>query len=145
MTPKATPASQSLDQVAKDQDTNTKNLNTIYQQAKSVLDSTQKALSDELDKSQKAFDAKVQADKHYKSDLDHIADVKKRLAENSTKAQNDFNAKAAPISQNLQLEQAQIQGLIPIVRKENGWPETVNYNLSTQKWADASKPAEAKK
>jgi predicted RNase H-like nuclease (RuvC/YqgF family) len=141
LTPKSSPAAESLAQMAKDQTEDQKHLNDIFQQARHNLDANQKALNDELAKTQQALEAKLKADKHYKDDLEHIDGLKKQIQDGSSKAQNDFMKSVGPIQQKLQTESVQVQGLIPVVRKENGWPDTATFATDTQKWTDAAKPA----
>ena len=136
---KDTPASQSLVQLAKDQEADQKHLNDIFQQARSSLDSNNKALQDELTKSQKALDDKLKADKKYRDDLAHIADIQSQITNAGTKAQQAFQQSIGPIQQKLNMASAQVQGLIPVVRKENGLPDTATFDMATQKWTNPPK------
>lgn len=143
VTVKDTPASLALVELAKDTVKNTKNFNDILQQAKFSLDQNNKALTDEVQKSQKALDEQLLADKHYKNQIDHIKDLQRQITESGSKAQQEFQKKVGPIQQNITDSNAQIKALIPIVRKENDLPENAVFSNETGKWTVPPPPAPA--
>jgi Skp family chaperone for outer membrane proteins len=144
LTPKPSPALDTLNQAAKDVNTDQSNLNTLIQQARASLDQNQKAITDELTKIQKGVNDDLAKDKKYKDRLDKMQSLQKQLQDLGAKANNELNRNGGAIQQKLQGEQAVMTGLIPVIRKENGWADTVQYNSATQQWADSAKPAEKK-
>lgn len=132
---KDTPASQSLAQLGKDQAADQKKLNDLFQQARSSLDSNNKALNDSVAAAQKELNDKLNADKKYRPMLDHLKELQKQLGDAGNKAQADFQKEVNPIQQKLQMESAQISGLEPVVRKENSLPDSAIFNAATGKWS----------
>ena len=143
ITVKDTPASQSLDKLAKEEADNQKTVNDLFQQARHNLDANQKALQDEIKKQTKDLNDKLAEDKKYKPIMDKIKDLNKQLQDIQGKAQADFQKNAGVLQQKVQSAMYQVEALIPVVRKENGLPETAQYNPQTQKWTVPK--AEAKK
>ena len=143
VTVKDTPAAQSLDKLAKDQASDQKAVNDLFQQARHSLDANQKALQDELQKQTKDLNDKLAEDKHYKPMIDKIKDLNKQLQDVQAKAQAEFQKNAGVLQQKVQSELYQVQALIPVVRKENGLPDNAQYDAQTQKWSVPK--AEAKK
>lgn len=144
LTPKDTPASQTLTQLAKDKSADQKAFDAKLQQARFSLDQAQKALNDQLQTEQKDINAKLQADKKYKPLLDQIADTQKKIGELGQTAQANFVKDNGVVKQKLDMETTQAQGLIPVVRKENGFPDNATFDLDTQKWSiPSSEPTKA--
>lgn len=140
LTAKSTPASDALGELARDQTADQAALNTKLQQAKYSLDQSNKALGDQIQTVQKDLMAKLNQDKKYKPMLDQIADLQKKLNENQTNASNAYQKDAGPLVQRVQSETAQVQGLIPVVKKENGFPDNATYSVETQKWTVPAAP-----
>lgn len=136
---KDSPASQSLAQLAKDQVVDQKHLNDIFQQARTSLDQNNKALNDAVVAAQKELNDKLNEDKKYRPMMDKLKDLQKQLQEAGQKAQQDFQKSVGPIQQKLNMESAQIQGLEPVVRKENNLPDNAVFNAATGKWSVAKK------
>lgn len=135
VTVKDTPASQTLVQIAKQKIDDQKVLDTKFQQARSNLDSSNKAIQDQLKAVSDDLQNKLKADKKYKPMLDQIADLQKKLGENGSNAQQAFQRDIGPVQQKVQMETNQVDGLIPIVRKENGLPDTATFDGATGKWS----------
>jgi DNA repair ATPase RecN len=149
LTPKDTPASQTLNQLAKDKATDQKVWDTKLQQARFGLDQQQKTLNDQLQTVQKDLNAKLQADKKYKPLLDQIADTQKKINEVAQSAQANFMKDMGSVQQKLNMEATQAQGLVPVIKKENNFPDNATYDLDTQKWtvpaSETGKAPETKK
>lgn len=137
LAPKDSPALQTLIQLSIDKAADQKAFDIKLQQARSSLDQAQKALNDQLQSEQKDLNGKLQADKKYKPLLDQIADTQKKVNEAGQAAQATFTKDAGPIQQKVATEAAQIEGLIPVVRKENGFPDNAAFDVATQKWSEA--------
>ena len=139
VTVKDTDASKALTQVAQDLVKDQKSLNDLFQQARSSLDKNNKTLTDAIAAAQKELNDRLQQDKKYKPELDHIADLQKQLTEMGQKAQTEFSRNVGPVQQRVVNEQAQIQVLEDVVRKENGFPKEAEFNLESQKWSNPAK------
>lgn len=145
---KSSPASDALIAAAKEATEEQKSFDTALQQARSSLDSSQKQLSTQLQDAQKDLNEKLKADKKYAPMLANIETMQKQLADLQSQAQNKFAQSSAPISNKIAVDKTLIDGLVPIVRKENGLSDTATFDPATQKWStpkEAEKPAESKK
>ena len=139
---KDTPASTTLVQLAKSQVQDQKEASDKFQQARTMLDQTTKDLSGKIQAIQKELQDQLQKDKKYKPMLDQIDALNKQLDTARQNAQQQYSKDTGSIQQKLSSETAQVQGLIPVVRKENDLPDTATFDLNTQKW---TVPAAAKK
>ena len=134
LTPKDTAASQVLAQLAKDHAADQTALNTKFQQARASLDQSNKSLNDQIASLQKALQDDLNKDKKYKPRLDQITDLQKKLGENGSNANLAWQKDVAPLQQKVLTEQAQIDGLVPVIRKENGFPDNAAFDAATGKW-----------
>lgn len=134
VTVKSSPAADALVSAAKDLSTEKKSLDVALQQARSTLDTSQKAIKDQLTALQKDLNDKLKADKKYAPDLDKMEKLQKQLQDSGNEATNKFNQVGGPISTKVAQDQALIDGLIPVVRKENGLPDTATFDVETQTW-----------
>lgn len=145
---KSSPASDALVSTAKELTDEQKSLDTILNQARSSLDMQQKSLSKQLQDTQKDLEEKLKADKKYSPVLANIQALQKQLADLQTQAQSKFAQTSAPIQNKIATDKALIDGLVPVVRKENQLPPIAMFDPATQKWSlpkEADKPVEVKK
>ena len=142
-TVKPSPASDALVHAAQDLATAQKSYDNILNQARSTMDASSKALQQQLNDANKTLLDQLKADKKYKDELAKIDGLQKQMQGLNADASQKFNQNAAPIQNEIGKDKALIDGLIPIVRKENDLPATVTFDTATQKWSNA--PATAKK
>ena len=136
---KTTPASTNLAEISTAYQADQKSYNTQLQQARFALDQTQKDYQNQLAKANKELQDKLKADKHYTAILAQIDDLTKKLQTSASTAQEKFNQSTSTIQTKLATENAQINVLVPVVRKENDLPDGATYDPSTQKWTAPKK------
>lgn len=134
VTAKPSPASDALNAAAKEHITEQKAYDAALQEARATLDSTSKDLQKQLVDLNKSLNEQVRADKKYKPLIDKIDAIDKQLQSAQQDVQKKFSDRVGPISRALNTDGAMVSGLIPVVRKENGWPDTAAYDESTQTW-----------
>ena len=144
ITVKTSVAETTLNDTAKDLVVNQKSVNDIFQQSRSAMSSDQKILQDQLSAKQKALEAKMRADKKFGPMLEEIDGLVKRLQDTNQKAQSDFNQKIAPMQAKINSEAALMEGLIKVVRQENGLPDDAVYDKDKQTWSIPAKAPEKK-
>lgn len=146
ITIKPSPANDSLVSAAKDSIENTKKLNDALQQAKSGLDMSQKSLSDAYAAKSKELTEELKNDKKYAGKLKELDTISKQLSDSTSQAQEKFKAYAQPLQQKVAVDNALVDGLVPVVRKENNLPDSATFDPATQTWSEpkASTPAAAK-
>lgn len=147
LTAKSSPASDALVAAAKEQATSQKSLDTILQKLRSELISQQQKDQTDIQAKNKALLDKLKADKHYAPMLAEIDNIQKDLNAIQQKFQNAFNQEAGPAQQKLQADNSLVSGLVPVVRKENGFPDDAQFDAATQTWKvpQPAKPAETPK
>ena len=136
-TPKPSPASDTLVQTAKDMAAEKASFETIRNQARSTVDASAKQLQDQLKAKTDALMTELKADKKYSGKLAEIDTITKQMSSLNAGANDKFQKDTAPIQQKIATDNAVIGGLIPIVRKESGFPDTTTFDVDTQKWKDA--------
>lgn len=134
VTVKSSPAEDALVKAAKEAASSQRAYDTLLQQARSGLESNQKDIAKQLTDVQNDLNAKLKEDKKYKPLVDKIIALQQQLSDASKTAQNNFSQQSGPLQQQLNTDNALIKGLIPVVRQENGLPETVKFDSNTQKW-----------
>jgi hypothetical protein len=83
---------------------------------------------------QKVFEAKVS---QAKANLDSTnKPLAEKLSDNNQKAQQAFSADAGVLQNKVNSEAVQIEGLIPVVRKENGFSDSTTFDAATGKWSE---------
>jgi hypothetical protein len=148
VTVKPSPASDALVTAAKEMTDSQNAFDTALQQARNGLEMTQKSLANQLQAAQKDLSDKLKSDKKYAPALANIETIQKQLNDLQNKTQQNFTQSSAPIQNKIAINKTLIDGLIPIVRKENNLPDTATFDASSQKWTTpktADKPAEPKK
>lgn len=148
VTVKASPASDALVSSAKEMTDEQKSFDTAIQKARTSLESNQKTLASQLQSVQKDLNDKLKADKKYAPMLASIENLQKQLADMQTQAQQKFAQSSGPISSKIATDKALIDGLTPVVRKENDLPDTAQFDSAKQTWTVpkvADKPVEPKK
>lgn len=152
VTVKPTPASDALIHAAQDLGTETTAMDTLKKQTDSTVDSSQKAIFDDLKKANEELVTELKADKKYKDKWDNIQKLQGQLQDAAKTIYAKAGQEAAPIQNAIGKDRALIEGLIPIVRKENDLPEGTTFDSATQKWTSpkvaekpVEKPAEPKK
>ena len=133
--PKDTPASRTLDEIAKQYVPDQKALDDKKAQAQAALDQSNTSLTKQIGELQKALQDKLKADKKYAPLLQQIEDLNKKFASNQIIANQAFQADAGPLAQKVTSETGQLEGLEKAVRQENGWPDTATYDRTKQKWS----------
>jgi septal ring factor EnvC (AmiA/AmiB activator) len=134
VTIKPSPASDALNTAAKELTAGQKSLETITQQARAVLESQQKDIQKQLQDTSKALNEKLKEDKKYKPDLDKIDTLTKQLQTLQSNAEKQYTAQAGPIQQKVATDNALVNGLTPVVKKENSLPDSATYDAATQTW-----------
>lgn len=132
--PKPSPASAELAEAAKSKVADSAVFNTQRQQAVSALDMNQKQLQAALAADQKTLQDELSKDKKYKSLLDKIDTEAKQIQGAQQTANAAFLQQTADLRNRLQLESTQIQVLVPIIRKENGWDDSYTFDLEKGVW-----------
>ena len=133
----SSPSEDALIAAARDFISSKSSLDTLLKQAQSGLDTNQKQLTAELQAATKALTDKVHADKKYAGDLAHIADLQKKLQDEQNAANGKFQVESTPIAQKNNTDKALMDGLVPIVRKENGLRDSDWFDTNTQTWHHA--------
>jgi len=131
---KSSAANDVLIELSKSETADKAALDAKLQQARGGLDATTKSISDQIQTKAKSLDDQIKNDKKYKPLLKEIANLQKGLSEAQSKANQAYQAAVGPLSQKLQTETAQVDGLIKVVKKENGLPDNATFDVSTQKW-----------
>jgi hypothetical protein len=134
ITVKSSPAEIALLNAASDFNTNQKSMDTILQQAKTIVAANAKVLQDELTATQKELNDKVMVNKKYKPLIDKIANLNKELTDLSQNARTKYFQDTYPIQQKMKQDDALITGLVHVVKQENNLPNTATFDPKTQKW-----------
>jgi hypothetical protein len=138
VTVKPSPASDTLVHAAQDLETETKAFTNAQHQAQSTYDSDVKALQTKIQELYKTLMDQVRADKRYKGQMDEIDVVQKQMKDHDATASVKFNQSVGPIQNSIGKDRALIDGLIPIVRKENDLPDSATFDTATQKWSTSA-------
>ena len=112
-----------------------KSLDTATQQARSAFDMSVKSLNDSLSAKTKDLMDELKSDKKYAPKLKEIETIQQQQKDAISEAQKKFNASAGPLQQKVATDQALIDGLVPVVRKESGLPPTAKFDAKTQEWS----------
>lgn len=144
-TPKASPASEALAHAAKDIGTEQKAFDAALHQAKATLDVSVKDLQKQNADLNKTLNDQIRADKKYKPMFEKIDAIQKQIQALNTDATNKFSQSVGPLNNQIASDKALIEGLEPVVRKENGWPDSATFDVATQTWKGIPQPAEEKK
>lgn len=139
LTPKDTPASQSLIRINKEKAQAESQASAKQHAAIAELNKNNKVLIQQMQDLQKEIQDKLKKDKHYKSLLTKIEAIQKQLNEAGKKAQTSYMEEVGPLQGKVQSDTEQIKALIPIVRKENGFSGMVIFNETTGKWEELGK------
>lgn len=134
ITVKSSPAEDALVKAAKDVATKQQAYDAMLQQARGTLESNQSAIAKKLTDAQNDLNTKLKADKKYKPIVDNIIALENQLSDASKTVQNSFNQESGTLQQSINTDRALIKGLVPVVRQENGLPDTADFNANTQKW-----------
>lgn len=134
VTVKSSPAADALIELSKSATADKLSFDQKVNQARGELDATQKTLSDDLQATSKTLTDQVKSDKRYKPLFEKLADLQKKLSDAQANANTILQKDIAPLQSKLQTETAQVDGLIKVVKKENGLPDDASYDVSTQKW-----------
>ena len=144
LTVKDSAASQLLNETAKEHVADQAVFNTKLQQARFALDTSNKALQEQIQAAQKDLETKLRADKKYKPMLDNIDALQKKFNDNSAVANTAFQKDAGQIKQKVDSEAVQIQSFEDVVRKENGLPANAKYDEDKQTWTEPEAAKEKK-
>lgn len=131
---KKTPASDALNQAAKDLTAEQKAFDTALGTAKTSLEAEQKGIAERLQTASKTLNEKLKADKKYAGDIKSIEDMQAQIVVAGQKAQEKFTATAGALSGKLSTDKTLVDSLTPIVRKENDLPATATFDVATQTW-----------
>jgi hypothetical protein len=121
VTPKQTVSGDALNALAKEASTLTDKIKAATNAAQDALNKTNAEYAKQVD----VLQAKINA--------------------NAEKAQAAFTEAHKADLNMLQTRYNQIQGFIPVVRKEGGLPDAAQYDIQTQTWAVPPAPAAPKK
>jgi Skp family chaperone for outer membrane proteins len=140
ITAKSSPAADALVAAAKEAAEGQKSLDVIIKDISAQLTAAQKSDQDQIVALKKSLDEKLKADKKYKPLIDQLDVLQTDLNSSQQKFQVMFNQKAGPVQQKVATDNALVQGITPVVRKENGFsPDTV-FDVATQTWKAPVKP-----
>jgi len=131
---KDTPASQALIKFSNEQTADQAAFDTKVKQAEFTLDQSNKTLKDQITAANKDLLDKLKADKKYKPLLDNIDNLNTQLNTDGQKIRDDFSKDAGPLQQKLNFEADEVKALVPVVRQENGLPDTATFDSATGKW-----------
>lgn len=134
VTVKSSPASDALMVAAKDLQSSQRTLEVASQQAKATMDASQKALNDQLIAITTDLNKRVRADKKYSADFEKIDSLQKQLQTTAQQAQQKFVTDYGPIQQKVATDNAVINGLVPVVKAENGLDEKTIFDPVSQSW-----------
>lgn len=141
-TVKPTPASETLVKTAKEMATNKVNFQNALNQARTTLDASVKQLQEEVNAKTKAVYDELKADKKYKDKMAEVDTLQKQLAGLNSTQNTKFQTETMPIQQTISKDSALVDGLIPIVRKENDFPDSATFDPETQTWKGTDKKSE---
>lgn len=133
-TAKPSPASDALVKAAQESTVQQKTFDAALQTAKAALDAKVKDLQQQNIDLNQQLNTQIRADKKYKPMFEKIDAIQKQLAALNTDATNRFQQSVGSIQSQIATNNALIAGLVPIVRKENGWPDTATFDAATQTW-----------
>lgn len=133
-TAKPSPASDALVKAAQESTVQQKTFDAALQTAKAALDAKVKDLQQQNIDLNQQLNTQIRADKKYKPVFEKIDVIQKQLAALNTDATNRFQQSVGSIQGQIATNNALIAGLVPIVRKENGWPDTATFDAATQTW-----------
>lgn len=143
VTVKPTPASDALVKAAQDLQTEQKSYDTILQQARTGAEANQKSIQADIQKANADFAAELKADKKYAAKLAAIEAMQKKLQAVNQQAEQKFQQDAGPIQGEINKNKALVEGLTPVVRKENDLPNAATFDPATQKWTTPQVPDKA--
>lgn len=133
-TAKPSPASDALNKAAQESTVQQQTFDAAFQTAKAALDAQVKDLQKQSAELNQQLNAQIRADKHYKPLFEKIDAIQKQLAALNKDATDKFQQNVGPIQNQLATNKVLIESLVPIVRKENGWPESATFDAATQTW-----------
>lgn len=133
-TPKPSPALDSLVSTAKEVAQEKKSFQTILDQARSIIDSSAKQLSDQLSLKNKELLEELKKDKKFGPKLAELETIQKQMSSLSDGQNKKFQAETGPIQQKISVDNAVVGGFVPVVRKENGWSDDTIFDVETQTW-----------
>lgn len=131
---KDTPASDALNAAAKDMQAAQKVLASETQQATVALEASQKTLTAQLQEVTKKLNDEIRADKKYKPMFEQMDALQKQLQGLQGEAQQKFQQQSGAMQSKVTTDKALIEGLVPVVRKESGLPDSATYESATQTW-----------
>jgi predicted RNase H-like nuclease (RuvC/YqgF family) len=134
ITVKPTPAADALNHAASDFQKENKSLEDLVHQAQFGGGQNAQTLQKEMMDLSNKLHVELLADKKYKGEVEAIDKVQTQLKDLQKTTQEKFNQESAPIQQAMATDNALIDGLIPIVRKENGFSDGAEYDRATQTW-----------
>lgn len=134
VTVKSSAAEDALVQAAKDLQADQQTITQLIAQARATSDSEQKDLQQQIAAKNQALLEKLRADKKYKPFLDELDGLQKQLQQEQVHLQETFGPRIQAAQVKIQQDQALVNGLIPVVRKENGLPDSAVFDAATQTW-----------
>lgn len=143
ITVKSSPAEDALVGASKDAIESRKKFDQMSQDAQNGLFVNQKKLVDDLTAKQKAMIEKIKADKKYKAMIDEIDGLQKQLQNMQGDVRGRFAQQTAPLQQKIASDNAAVETLIPIVKKDNNLPDNAVFDKEKQTWS-APKAADKK-
>jgi predicted S18 family serine protease len=138
ITIKPSPSEDALVQAAKDAQLQHAEFTVAQQQAEKALSDKQKALNDKLAAINKQITDKLKADKHYRDLMAQFSATQADLQKAQADAGTAFQQQTGKVQEAIAKDNALIQGLIPVVRKENGLADTDSFDESSQQWKKAN-------
>lgn len=148
VTVKQTPSSEALVKTAQDMAVAQKSLDTMMAKARAGNDANQRPITLAIQKANEDLLTELKQDKRYRDQLAKIDGLQKQLQAINQRDNQQFSQDIVPIQVKIGSDKALIDGLVPIVRQENGMTETATFDPATQKWTvppAADKPVETKK
>jgi hypothetical protein len=134
-----TPASDSLVQTSRQLVAEKSALDKSVADTQSSLNSSTKVLQDEFRAKGKLLQDEVRADPKYRPLIAEMDALQKKLSDAGTAAQDEFKKSTGPARQKVATDNAIVQGLIPVARKEKGYDDSMTWNVDTQTWSKVAK------
>jgi ribosome-associated translation inhibitor RaiA len=125
---------EALNRAAQDWNAEQKSFDALLSKARESSTANQKTVQAQIQKANADLLAELKADKKYKDKLEAIDALQKQLQTAAQQAEQKFQQEAGPIGNEITKNKALIDGLTPVVRKENDLPASATFDSATQKW-----------
>lgn len=136
---KSSPAEDALVKASKEAIDLQKKITDAQNDAQNAARVNQKNLMTQFNAKQKDLIDKLKADKKYKPMVDELDALQKQMDDLRINAQSRFYQQFGQIQQQIASDNLLVNGLIPVVRKENNLPDEAVFDKSNQTWSVPAK------